>query len=61
MKNKLTSLIALLILLVFSGSCGRTIYSAKYVKKKKYLAHKQQKYFWHRHHYRARQHYGGYW
>ena len=61
MKNKFAPLIALLVLLMVVSSCGRTVYRAKYVKSRKYINHKQHNYFWHRHHYRARQHYGGWW
>lgn len=61
MKNKLASFIALLVLLVLASSCGRTVYSARYANKKKYVHYKAHNYFWHRHHYRPRAHYGGYW
>jgi len=61
MKNYITSLLFLLILVVFASSCGRTVYRAKYTKSNKYIKHAQRNHFWHAHHYRARQHAGGYW
>ncbi len=61
MKNKFSGLIALLVLLIFVSSCGRTIYSSRYSNKKKYVHYKSNNNFWHRHHYRPRAHFGGYW
>jgi hypothetical protein len=60
MKHRFT-LLALLAVLIFASSCGRTIYRGKVYKSNKYLKAKQRNHFWHRHGARPRAHHGGYW
>jgi uncharacterized protein YxeA len=61
MSIKLTRLIFLLVLLVVVSSCGRTVYRANYTKSNKFIKHKTNYNFWHKHGARPRAHYGGYW
>ncbi len=64
MKSKFTALVALLVLIVIvagSSSCGTTTYRKKRYNSPKYIDHKRHWFKWHEHHYRPRQHRGGYW
>ena len=60
MKNTITVVVALVLLMVAS-SCGRTVYRAKVYKSNKYIKAKQRNHFWHKHGAMPRQHHGGYW
>jgi len=61
MKNKFTTLIALLVLLAFASSCGTTVYGRRAYHSNKYVGYKKHWHMWHAHHYRPHSHYGGYW
>jgi hypothetical protein len=61
MKNIITTLLFLFVLVVLTSSCGTTVYRGRVYKSKKYIGYKQHWYKWHAHYYRPRQHAGGYW
>ncbi len=62
MKHTSVRLLFMLVMLVImSSSCGRTIYRAKYTNSNKYIREKKRYHFWHAHGARPRAHYGGYW
>ena len=61
MKSKLTTLIALIVLVAFASSCGTTVYGSHIYRSNKFIGYKSHWHWWHAHHYRPHPHYGGYW
>jgi hypothetical protein len=60
MKNRITLIVALAVL-IFASGCGRTIYRGKVYKSNKYVKAKSRYHFWHAHGAKPRGHNGGYW